>query len=67
MWQHTHSDLALNPYEVVNSAGSVRTDEPFTASSMMEYCRQVLGTACILENNSLRSPRTWLPQRCTRA
>ena len=55
VWQHTHSDLALNPYEIVNSAGSVRTDEPFT-ELMMEYCRQVLGTACILENNSLRSP-----------
>ncbi len=23
---------------------------------MMQYCRQVLGTACVLENNSLRDP-----------
>jgi hypothetical protein len=55
VWQHTHSDLAFNPYEVVNAAGLVSTDEPFTAS-MMEYCRQVLGDACVLENNSLRNP-----------
>jgi hypothetical protein len=55
VWQHTNSDLALNPYEIVNIAGSVRTDEPFT-ESMMQYCRQVLGPACVLENNSLRSP-----------
>ncbi len=55
VWQHTHSDLALNPYQVVNSAGAVRTDEPFT-QSMMQYCRQKLGLGCVLENNSLRSP-----------
>ncbi|MGA7988543.1 MAG: hypothetical protein WCB51_09120 [Candidatus Dormiibacterota bacterium] len=55
VWQHTHSDLALNPYQVVNSAGFNRTDEPFTESMMM-YCRHVLGNACVLENNSLRSP-----------
>ncbi len=55
VWQHTHSDIAFNPYEVVNAAGFVTTDEPFT-ESMMEYCRQLLGTACVLENNSLRDP-----------
>jgi hypothetical protein len=55
VWQHTHSDLAFNPYEVVNAEGFVSTDEPFT-ESLMEYCRQVLGTACVLENNSLRDP-----------
>jgi len=31
------------------------TDEPFT-DLMMSYCRQVLGSACVLENNSLRVP-----------
>jgi len=55
VWHHTHSDLAVNPYEVIGSGGSVATDELFTAS-MMEYCRQVLGSACVLENNSLRYP-----------
>ena len=52
VWHHTHSDLALNPYELVG-AGGTATDEAFT-ESMMEYCRHVLGTACVLENNSLR-------------
>jgi hypothetical protein len=55
VWHHTHSDLALNPYQVIEPDGSTSTDEPFT-ESMMQYCRQVLGTACILENNSLRDP-----------
>jgi hypothetical protein len=55
VWQHTHSDLAFNPYQEIGPDGSTATDEPFTAS-MMIYCRQTLGTACVLENNSLRTP-----------
>ncbi len=55
VWQHTHSDLAFNPYQEIGPDGTTATDEPFTAS-MMIYCRQVLGTACVLENNSLRTP-----------
>lgn len=55
VWQHTHSDLAFNPYELVNNGGSARTDVPFT-QSMMAYCRQVLADACVLENNSIRVP-----------
>jgi hypothetical protein len=55
VWQHTHSDLALNPYQAINPDGSTSTDEAFT-DEMMSYCRQVLGTACVLENNSLRVP-----------
>jgi len=55
VWHHTHSDLALNPYEAIGPGGGVVTDELFT-ESMMEYCRQVLGDACVLENNSLRYP-----------
>jgi hypothetical protein len=55
VWRHTHSDLALNPYQVINPDGSTSTDEPFT-DQMMAYCRQVLGPACVLENNSLRVP-----------
>ncbi len=53
VWRHTHSDLSFNPYQVVNADGSTGVDEGFT-ESMMEYCRNVLGKACILENNSLR-------------
>jgi len=55
VWQHTHSDLTLNPYQAINPDGSTMTDEPFT-DLMMSYCRQVLGSACVLENNSLRVP-----------
>jgi hypothetical protein len=55
VWQHTHSDLAFNPYELVTNGGSTRTDVPFT-QSMMAYCRQVLADACVLENNSIRVP-----------
>jgi hypothetical protein len=55
VWQHTHSDLAFNPYQVINPDGTTSTDEPFT-NQMMLYCRQVLGPACVLENNSLRIP-----------
>jgi hypothetical protein len=55
VWHHTHSDLSFNPYQVIIAVGSTRTDETFTAS-MMQYCREVLGTACVLENNSLRDP-----------
>ncbi len=53
VWQHTHSDLAFNPYQAIAPTGSASVDESFT-ESMMQYCRQVLGTACVLENNSLR-------------
>jgi hypothetical protein len=55
VWQHTRSDLALNPYEVIGTVGAHAVDEPFTLS-MMQYCRQLLGLACVLENNSLRYP-----------
>jgi hypothetical protein len=55
VWQHTHVDLALNPYEVVDAGGSTRGDELFT-ESMMQYCRQILSSRCVLENNSLRTP-----------
>jgi hypothetical protein len=55
VWQHTHSDLSFNPYQEIVSVGASRTDEAFT-ESMMQFCRTVLGTACVLENNSLRDP-----------
>ena len=55
VWHHTRSDLAFNPYEAIDADGSTRTDPLFTVS-MMQYCRQVLASACVLENNSLRTP-----------
>ena len=55
VWHHTRSDLAFNPYEAILAGGTTSTDELFT-ESMMAYCRQLLASACVLENNSLRSP-----------
>ena len=55
VWRHTHSDLSFNPYQVINPDGTVATDEAYTGV-IMSYCRQILGTACVLENNSLRVP-----------
>jgi hypothetical protein len=55
VWRHTHSDLAFNPYQTIGLGGTTQVDEPFT-DLMMVYCRQVLGPACVLENNSLRTP-----------
>lgn len=53
-WHHTRSDLSFNPYQVINSDGSTGTDEGFT-EQMMDYCRKILGRACVLGNNSLRT------------
>ncbi|MGH7776174.1 MAG: hypothetical protein ACREPI_03235, partial [Candidatus Dormibacterales bacterium] len=55
VWHGTRSALALNPYQVINPDGTVKTDEGFT-EKMMGYCRQVLGARCVLENDSLRQP-----------
>jgi hypothetical protein len=52
VWLHTRSDLAFNPYQWF-TATKVGTNEVFT-EQVMSYCRQVLGSRCVLENNSLR-------------
>jgi hypothetical protein len=54
VWHHTRSDLAFNPSEQIYSATQVGVDEAYT-EQMMSYCRQVLGSRCIIENNSLRA------------
>jgi hypothetical protein len=53
VWAHTRSDLAFNPYQLIDGSG--RSDETFT-ESMMDYCRATLGARCVLENNSIRVP-----------
>ena len=53
VWRHTRSDLSFNPYQLMG--GQARTDETFT-EQMMELCRSVLGSRCVLANNSLRVP-----------
>jgi hypothetical protein len=55
VWQHTRSDLELNPYQDIERKGAASVDEAFT-ESMMQYCRAVLGPRCVLENNSLAEP-----------
>jgi hypothetical protein len=59
VWQRTRSSLAFNPYQDIVSTASFKGDEVFT-ESIMDYCRQVLGTRCVLENNSIRAPITSL-------
>jgi len=54
VWKHTRSGLAFNPYQRLQSDGSVISDEKFT-ESMMRYCRGVLGPRCVLENHSIRT------------
>jgi len=56
VWKQTRSGLALNPYQRIDSTGWVTGDEPYT-ESIMQSCRAILGTRCVLENNSVRSPQ----------
>jgi hypothetical protein len=55
VWQHTRSDLELNPYQDIEQKGKASVDEAFT-EAMMQYCRAVLGPRCVLENNSASDP-----------
>jgi len=61
VWAHTLSGLALNPYQKPGTNGR-EIDEMFT-ETLMSYCRKVLGSRCVLENNSIR----WPPARGTMA
>ena len=54
-WNHTHSSLAFNPYQVINANGTSGVDKVFT-QSLMGYCRQMLGDRCTLGNDSIRTP-----------
>jgi len=53
-WVRTRSSLAFNPYQRISATG-MNVDEPYT-ESMMTYCRQRLGSRCVLANNSLQWP-----------
>jgi hypothetical protein len=52
-WTHTHSSIALNPYDSLSGSTPV-IDEAFTVT-VMQDCRQILGSRCTLGNNSIRS------------
>ncbi|MGD1033914.1 MAG: hypothetical protein ABR977_05740 [Candidatus Dormibacteria bacterium] len=54
VWTHTHSSIALNPYQTIAPNGSTGIDESFT-QSLMAYCHSTLGNRCTLGNNSIRT------------
>ena len=53
-WTHTHSSIALNPYQAISSSGKSSVDEAFT-QTLMAYCHSTLGQRCTLGNNSIRT------------
>lgn len=58
VWTTTHSSLSVNPWSpwVQTGSDAVSQATPSIAfpAQIMSYCRQVLGTRCTLENNSIR-------------
>jgi hypothetical protein len=56
VWKHTRSDVAFNPYTAIAPDGTVKQDMPYTLAQM-DYCRQLLGIRCVLENHSLAEGR----------
>jgi hypothetical protein len=56
VWKQTRSGIALNPYQRIDATGWVTGDETYT-ESIMTACRNTLGSRCVLENNSVRSPQ----------
>ena len=54
LWRHTRSSVAFNPYQAMEAAGT-RPDVALT-EEMMGYCRSVLGSRCVLGNNSISAP-----------
>lgn len=55
IWRQTRSGLMLNPYQRIGKDGGVTPDVEFTVN-MMNFCRETLGPACVLENASVRWP-----------
>jgi hypothetical protein len=53
-WHYTHASFSFNPYQQINADGTTPTTDTVT-DQFITYCRQVLGSRCTLENNSLRS------------
>ncbi len=56
VWAQTRSSLAFNPYQVINADGSSGGNDINFTMEMMDYCRTTLGSRCVLENNSIRTP-----------
>jgi hypothetical protein len=51
VWKRTISDVAFGPLPVIEESGE-EADMAFTLAAM-SYCREVLGSRCGLQNNSL--------------
>jgi hypothetical protein len=60
VWKRTRSELAFNPYQVVNADGTTGTDEAYT-ESQINYCRNQLGKRCVVANYSLSETRPSKP------
>lgn len=55
VWKHTRSSLALNPYDRIGTDGVGRVDAK-AALALGARCRTLLGSRCVLANNSIRWP-----------
>jgi hypothetical protein len=55
VWTTTRSGLTFNPYHRIEGNGNVTAELDFP-KEMMRYCREALGSHCVLENYSLSSP-----------
>ena len=53
VWRQTRVAITLNPYQVINSDGTVTTDIGFTQEAISTG-RSALGAQAVLENNSYR-------------
>ena len=51
----TRTGLAMNPAQFVTKGGGRTVSDSFTVK-MMRHCHKSLGSRCVLENNSIRSP-----------
>ncbi|MCU1449710.1 MAG: hypothetical protein JWP02_1880 [Acidimicrobiales bacterium] len=56
LWKLTPSSVAFTPYqEIRTSDNRPRVNETWT-DTMIDYCRQQLGSLCVLESNSIKDP-----------
>jgi hypothetical protein len=57
VWKRTRQILTINPWQYLNQNGSFGFRVAFT-NHVMNSCRRMFGSRCILQNNSMRS--SWL-------
>jgi glycosyl hydrolase family 42 (putative beta-galactosidase) len=57
VWRRTRQILTVNPWQYINQDGSFGFHVRFT-NKMMNLCRRIFRTRCILQNNSMRA--SWL-------